>query len=778
MCTNYDYMSYRPYLFAALALLLAAPLATAQSSPPADLRGRVTDGETGEPLAGVTVALPAFSSGAATDADGRYALRVPTTGSVRVVFSFIGYRPETRTVPIGAEPTVLDVVLAPTEVEIPAVTITAKARASDVLSTPQSVAVVDEEALARSGGSSAFDALDEVAGVRLLRTGVAIGKPVIRGLTAQRVVIVQDGVRQEGQDWGEEHGPDISSADVDRIEVIRGPSSLLYGSDALGGVVQTATGNLFSYTQPLTGTLDLMGITNAPTGRSDVRLGGRSGKTVYEARFGLAGGGSYETPDGLVRNTAQMQGSGTVRLGREFGEGSVVLEVQHLENKIGLFEPDAFVGGEEEGEEEGERFDVEIPYQRVAHSRGTVRVNVPVGLNRLEVVTALQQNRRHEFGEEGESSVPGEIPELFLRLTTGSADVRLHHRPVGRLYGTVGVSGLWQQNETLAEVTLIPGATTMGGAVYASEEFVLPHLTLSGGLRADVRRLDVDAAPDLGVAAQVRNYSAVTGAFGAAWQPRSDVSLAVNLGRAFRAPALIELFGDGVHEGTARYERGDADLATESALNLDGVARYLSPTVFVEVSAFVNHIGDYIFARPTEEVDPGSGLFVYDYAQADARLVGGEARVDLHPAFARGFGLHLSGDVTEGTNLETDETLPFIPPARVRTALEYRADALGSARDVTFRAGPTFVAKGEPFDAAIEMEGENGEEGEFGETEPYTVWEASAAATFRAGAVTLTPVVSVQNVLNAEYVDPLSRLRVYGVPAPGLGVQFRLIAKF
>ncbi len=153
--------------------------------------------------------------------------------------------------------------------------------------------------------------------------------------------------------------------------------------------------------------------------------------------------------------------------------------------------------------------------------------------------------------------------------------------------------------------------------------------------------------------------------------------------------------------------------------------------------------------------------------------------MDLHPAFAHGFGLHLTGDLTEGKNLETDEGLPSIPPARVRTALEYRSAALGAARDVSVRLGPTFVAQGEPFEAAIGAEGESGEEaGALGETGASTAWEASATATFQLGSVALTPVLSVENLFDAEYVDPLSRLRVYGVAAPSLGVQFRLIATF
>ncbi len=738
-----------------ISLALCALAFTAQAQP--TLRGQITDQETSEPLVGVTVALPAFDTGTATDTDGRYELRVPGPGTIRVVFSYVGYRSETRTVAVGSEPVVLDIRLAPTFVEAPEVTVTAKARESDILSTPQSVAVVGAAGLARASGGSALEALDEVAGVRLLRTGPAIAKPVIRGLTAQRVLVVQDGIRQEGQGWGDEHGPEIGSADVDRIEVVRGPSSLLYGSDALGGVVQTTSDDLFALTDAASGGVNVQGLSGSRLGQVEARLGGRSGATVYETRLGLLRAGDVATPDGLLPNTAHEQRTGTLRLGRELGASTVALDLQHFQSELGLFEPDEFAVGDDTGG----RFEIGDPHQTIVHNRVGLRAKVPLGEHRLNLVTGLQQNRRREFSEES-----GVDPALYLRLTTATTDLRLHHAPLGRVFGTVGVSGLWQRNETLADETLIPGGTTLDGAVYLAEEWVLPTLTLSGGTRLDTRRLDVDAAPGLGVAAQTRSYTALTGALGAAWQPRADLSLGLNLGRAWRAPVLIELFGNGVHEGTARFERGDPDLVPEASLSLDGVVRYLTPHLFAEVSGFVNRIGDYIFPRLTGEVDSASGFLIYDYAQADARLVGAEFRLDVHPHVAHGLGLHLSGDVTAGTNRETGTPLPFVPPARLTTAVEYRTDTFGPASAVELRFGPTFTAA-QRRDDVDEIP-----------TDSYTVWDASASATFALGGVTLQPVLAVDNLFDARYVDPLSRFRPFGVPAPGRSVQFRLIATF
>ena len=748
--------SVRAAIAAGLTLVLF-PAAMAQS-----LSGRVVDAATGDPLVGATVAVPALGAGAATDVDGRYTLALRSSGALRVVTRYVGYTPDTRTVAVAAAaPTRLDVALAPSAVEAPAVTVTARASASDILATPQSVAALDARALQRSSGGSPFDALDEVAGVRLLRTGPGIAKPVIRGLTSQRVLVVRDGVRQEGQGWGDEHAPEVGQADVDRIEVVRGPSSLLYGSDALGGVVQTVQRDLFADARPVSGEARLGGTSASQQTDASLRLGGTAGRLGVEARVGGLRGGLVRTPGGLIANTAQDGMTASARAGLRVGErGRVEVEGGLFRQQIGLFEPtDSTTFSPEPG---AGRFAIGGPSQRVAHDRGVLRLDVPAGgfVQRVEAVAALQQNRRREF-EDGADAA------LFLRLTTATADVRLHHRPVGPVFGTLGASAMRQRNETLADETLIPGGTTLNGAVYAAEQLVLPTLTFDAGARLDVRHLDVEASEDLGVAAQTRSYSALTGAVGAAWQPRSDLSLSANLGRAFRAPVLQELFGNGVHEGTLRFERGDAGLRPEQSLALDVVARYLSPHVYAEVSGFANRIAGYITPRATGLFDAESGLQIYDFAQTTARLVGAEARLDVHPHALHGLGLHLQADATRGTDTVLGEPLPFVPPARFQAAVEYQASALGHARDVEARFGPTFVAAQRRPDVPGEVP-----------TDAYATWDASLAASFAMGAATATPVVAVENLFDARYVDPLSRYRPFGVLAPGRNVRVSLRVSF
>ena len=758
-------MSFR--LLLAVALGVLAGTASAQSS---SLAGRVTDVETGAPLPGASVAVPSLDRGASADADGRFSITGLPAGPARVVVSFVGYRSAVQTVEVAGA-TALDVSLAPSIVEAPDVTITARARASDVLSTPQSVGVVDDAQLDRASGATPFEALDEIAGVRLLSTGPGIAKPVIRGLTSQRVLVINDGVRQEGQGWGDEHAPEVGSADVDRIEVVRGPLSLLYGSDALGGVVQTTPADLFAAEAPLRGEASVSGETVAQQTEGTLALGGVTGGLGYEVRGGLLRGGLLRTPDGLVPNTALDTETLSGRLGTRLGDrGRLSVEAGTFRQSLGLFEAE---DGAALLSDATDRFAIAMPRQSVAHDRALVRLDLPLGPERLEVVTAVQQNHRQEFEEHGEEThdeedeAHGDEPALDLRLRTLTADARLHHRPLGRVFGVVGASGMVQENATFGEETLIPAATTVNAAVYAAEQLVTGPLTLDAGLRLDARTIDVNDNSDLGVVAQTRSFTALTGAVGAALQLRPDLSVSANLGRAFRAPILQELFGDGVHEGTLRYERGDPTLTPETSLALDGVVRYLTPHVYAEVSGFVNAIDGYIVPRATGEVDPESGFDVYQFTQADARLEGVEGRVDVHPHALHGLGLHLAGDVTRGTDREAGTPLPFVPPARLQTAVEYRAERVGPARDVEARFGPTFVSAQRRDEIPEEVP-----------TDAYTVWSASASASFPVGATTLTPTLAIDNLTDAAYVDPLSRYRPFGVPAPGRSVRLALRATF
>ena len=749
---------YRVFLL--LAVLLITFL-TIQDAGAQTLQGQVSDAATQEPLPGATLFVPSLQLGTATDQQGRYSMAFRRAGTYRVVVSFLGYQSESRTITLEESVVMLDVVLQHTALETPAITITAKALASDILSTPQSVAVVEGRALARHRGAAAFDALEQVAGVRLLRTGPGIAKPMIRGLTSQRVLVIQNGIRQEGQQWGDEHAPELDAFGIDRIEVVKGPASLLYGSEALGGVIQASSRDLFSYARPWTGRMTLQGLSNSRQGAANARLGGRRGETVYEGALTAKRAGSFETPVGLVPNTGLEELNGSLRLGQSFPWGTVLAEYQHYGARLGLFEPGEEIQG-------GDRFTINLPKQRVIHNRTKLNIKRKMETgSRLEWVTTWQQNKRKEFEEHYEeeeavarilqavaSQAEEKAPALFLRLNTVTSDARFHHKPIGRVFGTIGVSGFFQDNQTLAEEALIPAAQTLNGSVYVFEEWVRPELTVSGGARFDARQLNVEDNDELNVPAQTRSYTAISSALGLAWQPRSGLSLALNAGRAWRAPALIELFGNGVHEGTIRFEQGDAALQPEHSFTYEATVRWLHPHIYLEATGFVNHIDDYIFPRRSNLVDPGSGFSIYIYQQARAKLWGGEARVDFHPHVIEWLHLHLNADVTQTLNQETDIPLPFSPAPRVGFELEIEQAHLGPVDDFGIQFGPTFTTRQTRIDSSETP------------TNAYTIWDVSMSGTLNAGNLTFTPLLAIDNLFNEAYTSHLSRFKPHGILNP------------
>ncbi len=738
---------------AATLTVAAAFGANAQS-----ITGSVVDKKTGEPLIGVNIVVNGLEIGTVTDDGGHYALEVGRSGDYRISFRYLGYQTAIQDVQIADGDQTVDVALSPSAIEYAPITVTAKAEASDILSTPQPTVVVDKAHIERDRGAAAFDALANTEGVRLLRTGAGIAKPMIRGLTSQRVVVVQDGIRQEGQQWGDEHGPELDAYGIDRIEIVKGPASLLYGSDALGGVVHALSDDLFELTEPVSGSVLFQGIGSNRLGAGSARVGGASNGYVYEGLATYKRAGSFSTPDGVVPNSGFDEYDVAVRGGRSYREGHYLVSYNRTSLKLGLFEPNA---GSDAEPVSNSRYDINLPFQRVQHDKVGLHVKQQVGRSHIEWTSAWQRNRRREFEES--ASIPGS----HWRLTTVNSDLRFHHAPIGRMVGTVGLSGSVQQNKTLGEEHLIPTGTTWNGAAYVTEDLMLATTTLSGGIRYDHRDLSAEADEELGNPSTSRGYDELSGALGLAWHPGDGLSVGLNAGRAWRGPVLIELFGNGVHEGTIRFEKGDPNLVAEKSLSLDATVRWMSQHHYLEVSLFRNGIDDYIFIRRTGLTDPETGFEVYQYSQAQATISGGEFRLDVHPHPLDWLHLGASGDLTRGRNNETDTNLPFMPADRVRFEVGLtRAALAGGLTDARIDFGTTLVAAQNRVDAN-ELP-----------TEGHQAFDMSASARYDLGTIVLHPLLAVDNVFDARYLDHLSRYRIYDVAAPGRSVRFSVSMEF
>jgi outer membrane receptor protein involved in Fe transport len=343
-----------------------------------------------------------------------------------------------------------------------------------------------------------------------------------------------------------------------------------------------------------------------------------------------------------------------------------------------------------------------------------------------------------------------------------------------RLRGTFGVSGLAQRNDSRGIIPLVPDATIASAGAFAFEQLSLGssgRLALLGGARADARHLAADADSRLAVADQSRNSGAVTGDLGAVYRAAPTVALAVNVGTAWRAPTLFELFANGPRLGEGRYELGRASLDPERSVNVDASVRWESPRGRAELAAFRTRVSEFVFITPTGVVRDGLRVFQYD--QADATLAGGEASATVSATDA----LALRGrvDVVRGTNTTTDDPLPLMPPVRAALGAELRARAGRYGRPFV-DAEVEHVARSSRLSAAERSAVPVA--GRFPlATAAYTLLDVGGGLTLPLGGRSTGVDLRVRNATNQRYRDFLSRYKEFAY-APGTNVVLRLTTSF
>ena len=533
------------------------------------------------------------------------------------------------------------------------------------------VSIVTPQMLRATASTNIIDAIAHQPGVSQLTTGGSISKPIIRGLGYNRVVVMSEGVRQEGQQWGDEHGVEVDGNSVGSVEILKGPASLMYGSDAMAGVV-------ILHAQPTLaeGEMKANVSTEYQTNNGlfgyHLSVAGNQKGFVWDARWSQKLAHAYKNKyDGYVPGSQFREQVGRLMLGmnKSWGHSRLTGSVYHLTPGIVEGERDPETGELECATEDVKTYGKALPFQQVKHYKLVWDNSLNLSSGYLKAIIGYQQNRRQEFEESMDEY------ELFFKLHTLTYDLRYITNEWNGWKLSTGIGGMYQKSGNEGEEYLIPDYRLFDFGLYATATKTLgERWTLSGGLRYDYRRLHGDELiedGDLRFTDFSRHFNGLTGSIGTVCNLNDHFNLRLNLARGFRTPNMSELASNGVHEGSIRYEIGDQQLKAEYSLQADLGLDFTSHYVSAQLALFANRIDNYIFThRIAEEME--EGYLTYAYTQGDARLLGFEAGVDIHPVHSVHFSNTFSYVDAQLLHQSADtKYLPFTPAPHWSSELKW-----------------------------------------------------------------------------------------------------------
>ena len=531
------------------------------------------------------------------------------------------------------------------------VVVTGLAGDTKLKNTPTPVSVIRPADLAGRASTNIIQALAAEPGLSAITTGAGIAKPVIRGLGYNRVVVVNDGIRQEGQQWGDEHGIELDGAAVHSVEILKGPASLMYGSDALAGVL-IFRGTPVAPMGKVQGHVSAEYQSNNNLFTYSLLAGGNHSGWVWNARFSDKYAQAYRNSvNGRVYNSGFRERAASGMFGKNASWGYSRLKFSYYHLTPGIIE----------GGDEGSLTSLPgLPFQHVRHYKVVSDNTVRIGEGNLKAIVGWQQNRRQEFEESATEC------GLDLKLNTIHYDIRYQIEFPAEWKAAWGVGGMFQLNKNLGEEYLIPDYRLFDAGVFATASKQWREWTFSGGVRMDFRRLH-SFALDGRFEDFSRSFPGFSASLGAVRPLGEHFTVRANIARGFRAPNLSELASNGEHEGTLRYELGNKDLRPEYSLQGDLGLDFESKYVSVHGAFFLSRVSNYIFAVKNGELSD-EGLPVYAFVSGLAHLRGGELVLDVHPVHS----LHLSSAFScVFANERGGEALPLIPAPRLFSEIKY-----------------------------------------------------------------------------------------------------------
>ncbi len=616
-----------------------------------------------------------------------------------------------------------------------------------------------------------------------IQSGPSIAKPVIHGLHSNRVLVINNGVRQEGQQWGAEHAPEVDPFIASQIAVIKGAASVRYGADAIGGVVSLSPGPLPT-SIGIGGDVYAVGASNGSLGTLSSELRGAGGGRLVGLAYRIQGtykrGGNFNAPDYVLKNTGLEETDGSAEVGYKrkrldagiyyslYRTKNGIFEGSHVGNVADLF---AAFNRAQPIAQSGFSYAINRSYQQVNHelAKGVVKYTFQ-NQGWVEATFARQRDLREEYDISLPYTNDPEIlkkPQVSFQLITHTLEV-VYHQPVRyRLSGSIGVAGATQGNVFKGIRYLIPNFRNYTAGLFAIERYAIGRLSFEAGIRYDYRWLRVYRLNNttLQPYSATFDYNNLTGTVGATCRVSDKLNVRFNTGNAWRSPSVNELYIHGIHFSDARYQNGDSSLLSERSWNTSLAVEYRGKIASVDLDVYNNLIDNYIYERPlAQPVTLISGAYpAFQYTQDRAVIQGVDLLVDVH--LTRYVSAQSKATIVRGRNLTQGNFLLYMPADRFSNGLTCALKKIGFLK--------------EPF---ISLENVSvlrqwrvpGNSDYVAPPKGYSIFNANIGFATNIGKGKLTVGLAINNLANTKYRDYLNHFRYY---SDELGVNFIIRTK-
>ena len=713
------------------------------------IKGRVTDQITKKALPLTNIYLPEQNKGSLTDENGDYELSNLPSGKFKIQFSYVGYKTVIKTISITNAEHILNIEMEPTLLQTEEVVVSGSTHSTQHENALK-IELIKSKDLLSAGTPTFTEAMTQIPGVDMISKGTGVAKPVIRGLSMTNILMLNNGVKMENFQFSENHPFIIDEFGIDRIEVIKGPASLLYGSDAVGGVINVLKEKPAPVGKIL-GDFNMQYHSNTEGIVSNLGIKGSSESFFWGVRAGVKSHADYQDGNGdYVPNTRFNEHSFKANLGINKSFGLFRLYYDYNKPQLGMCVGDAVAQTTENGR------DNKIWYQDLTNHIISSRNSLFLGKYKIDVNAAYQMNNRRL---QTDNNTP-KFEMVNMDLNTLSYELKTYLPTTKNSEYILGLQGTNKTNRNHeAPNHVLPDADVNDLSVFGVAQYTFAEkLKTQAGIRYDFRSISTKA--EANKEAVDTDYGNVSASVGATYKLMEHFSLRANMASAYRTPNIAELTQNGMHG--VRYEQGNPTLKSQRNYEGDLSAHYHSNYVMVDLSGFYNHVNDYIFIAPTDKTI-ASGNKIYQYEQTNANLYGGELSIDILPL--NWLDLKTSYAYLIGKQ-EDGNYLPFIPQNKLRLEMKMQKQSFLCFKNSFFKIGGLLASK-QNNPAMFETESDG-----------YFLLNAGIGTDIKWANQKIIASIQGNNLLNKTYIDHLSTLKEMGYYNMGRNISINLKIPF